>query len=76
VAALPRALRTRVLRLWAAGAGAGPLSAERTAALDALITDWHGQGPINLPGGVSVRRSSGRLLTYPSEVVQESRERT
>ena len=58
---LPRAVRTRVLRSWARGAGAAPLSAERTAALDALVVDWHGQGPIQLPGGVSVRRTSGRL---------------
>jgi tRNA(Ile)-lysidine synthase len=63
---LPRAVRTRVLRLWAARAGAQPLSAERTTALDALITDWHGQGPVDLPGGVAVRRTSGRLEAYPA----------
>jgi tRNA(Ile)-lysidine synthase len=66
VADLPRALRTRVLRRWTAELGAAPLSAERTAALDALITDWHGQGPIELPGGVAVRRTSGRLEAYPN----------
>jgi tRNA(Ile)-lysidine synthase len=66
VASLPRALRTRVLRLWAAAAGAAtPLTAERTAALDALVTNWHGQGPVQLPGGVVVRRTSGRLEAYP-----------
>jgi tRNA(Ile)-lysidine synthase len=64
---LPRAVRTRVLRAWATQAGAGPLSAERTAALDALVTDWHGQGPIDLPGGVAVHRASGRLVMYPSD---------
>jgi tRNA(Ile)-lysidine synthase len=63
VATLPRAVRTRVLRAWAEQAGAEPLSAERTAALDALVTDWHGQGPVQLPGGVAVRRESGRLIT-------------
>ena len=42
----PRVLRT----LGAARAGAGPLTAEHTAALDALVTDWHGQGPVDLPG--------------------------
>jgi tRNA(Ile)-lysidine synthase len=66
VAALPRALRSRVLRLWAQDAGSLPLTSERTAALDALITDWHGQGPIELPGGVAVRRTSGRLEAYPT----------
>jgi tRNA(Ile)-lysidine synthase len=65
VAQLPRAVRTRALRLWAAELGAAPLSAERTAALDALVTDWHGQGPIELPGGVAVRRTSERLEAYP-----------
>ncbi|GAB2471193.1 tRNA lysidine(34) synthetase [Jatrophihabitans fulvus] len=63
LAELPRAARTRVLRAWALARGAAPLSAERTAALDALVSDWHGQGPIDLPGGVSVRRASGRLET-------------
>jgi tRNA(Ile)-lysidine synthase len=61
LAGLPRAVRTRVLRAWAGAGGAGPLTAERTAALDALITGWRGQGPIQLSGAVSVRRASGRL---------------
>jgi tRNA(Ile)-lysidine synthase len=65
LAALPRAVRTRVLRAWAAGQGAEPLTAERTQALDALVTAWHGQGPIELPGGVAVRRASGRLVVFP-----------
>jgi tRNA(Ile)-lysidine synthase len=68
VAALPRAVRTRVLRAWTRQAGAQPLSAERTAAVDSLITAWHGQGPVNLPGGVAVRRTSGRLEVYPDPV--------
>ena len=64
LASLPRALRTRVLRLWAAANGAAPLTAERTAALDALIMDWRGQGPIDLPGRVAVSRTSGTLVLY------------
>ena len=67
LAALPRALRTRVLRLWATPDGGAPLTAERTAALDELITDWHGQGPVDLPGGVAVRRESGRLVGYSTD---------
>jgi tRNA(Ile)-lysidine synthase len=58
---LPGAVRTRVLRRWAHAGGAEPLSAERTSAVDALITRWHGQGPVDLPGGVSVRRASDTL---------------
>lgn len=61
LAELPRAVRTRALKRWAEDAGATALTYEHVAALDALITDWHGQGPIDLPGGVSVRRASGRL---------------
>jgi tRNA(Ile)-lysidine synthase len=58
---LPRAIRTRVLRAWVQPHVAEPLSAERTAELDGLITAWHGQGPIDLPGGFEVARASGRL---------------
>ena len=60
--ALPRAVRTRVLRRWALAAGASEVTAVHTAGLDALVTDWHGQGPLELPGGLRVRRASGRLV--------------
>jgi tRNA(Ile)-lysidine synthase len=63
---LPKAVRTRVLRAWAARCGAEPLTAERTATLDALITDWHGQGPIELPGRFEVTRTSDRLVARPT----------
>ena len=45
---LPRAVRTRVWRrlLVAAGAPAGQVSTRHTEACDALLTDWHGQGPV------------------------------
>jgi tRNA(Ile)-lysidine synthase len=72
LAGLPRAVRTRVLRAWAQDGGADPLTAERTAAVDALVTAWHGQGPIQLSGGVSVRRVSGRL-ELTREPTEESR---
>jgi tRNA(Ile)-lysidine synthase len=61
LARLPRAIRTRVLRAWVRAHAAEPLSAERTVELDALITAWHGQGPIDIPGGFEVVRASGRL---------------
>jgi tRNA(Ile)-lysidine synthase len=63
--ALPAAIRTRVLRAWARAAGTAPLTAEHTRALDGLITDWHGQGPIDLPGGFAAVRASGRLTMRP-----------
>jgi tRNA(Ile)-lysidine synthase len=58
---LPRAIRSRVLRAWALRHGTAPLTTTHIAALDALITDWHGQGPIDLPGGFEAVRASGRL---------------
>lgn len=65
LAALPAAIRTRVLHAWARELGASPaaLSHRHVAALDALVTDWHGQGPAYLPGGLPVRRQAGRLTT-------------
>ncbi|MFI7283606.1 tRNA lysidine(34) synthetase TilS [Micromonospora chersina] len=65
LAALPPAVRTRVLHAWARELGAPPaaLSHRHVAALDALVTDWHGQGPAHLPGGLPVRRHAGRLTT-------------
>ena len=60
VAALARlgpAVRRRVLLL-AAGVG---LTSTQLAAVDALVTDWHGQGEVMLPGGVGAVRRDGRL---------------
>ncbi|MBY8888752.1 tRNA lysidine(34) synthetase TilS [Streptomyces sp. PTM05] len=61
---LPAAVRRRVLRSAAVGAGspAGSLFARHVEETDRLVTDWRGQGPINLPGGVEARRSDGRLV--------------
>jgi tRNA(Ile)-lysidine synthase len=63
VAAAPEALRRRVLHAAAvrAGAPAGSLSMTHVLAVEGLLTDWHGQGPVHLPGRVVVRRSCGRL---------------
>jgi tRNA(Ile)-lysidine synthase len=63
LAKLPTAVRRRVIRLAAlcSGAPAGTLAAVHIEAVDALITNWRGQGPLHLPGPVVVRRSDGRL---------------
>jgi tRNA(Ile)-lysidine synthase len=60
---LPRAIRTRILRsaIYAAGAPSGSISADHIGAVEALVTSWHGQGLVSLPGGVKVERISGRL---------------
>ncbi|MEO3937877.1 tRNA lysidine(34) synthetase TilS [Dermatophilaceae bacterium Soc4.6] len=57
--AVPRALRTRLWRILAveAGSGAGQLSSAHVESLDALLTCWHGQGPLQLPGHVRASRS-------------------
>jgi tRNA(Ile)-lysidine synthase len=63
LAELPAAIRTRVLKraAIAAGASAGSLTAVHVGELDALVTDWHGQGWLDLPGHVRCRRRYGRL---------------
>ena len=64
-AALP-AVRRRALRTAAvdAGAPAGSLHRTHVLALDALVTAWHGQGPVHLPGGVVGLRACGRLTFH------------
>ncbi|WP_109506436.1 tRNA lysidine(34) synthetase TilS [Nocardioides speluncae] len=54
LAELPAPIRTRVLRLaaLAAGSPASDLFHEHVVGMDRLITDWHGQKGIDLPGGI------------------------
>jgi tRNA(Ile)-lysidine synthase len=61
---LAPAVRTRVLRLAAVRAGArdAELFHEHVRALDVLLTDWHGQGPVDLPGHVRGVRRDGLLV--------------
>jgi tRNA(Ile)-lysidine synthase len=61
--AAPAAVRRRVLRRVAIAAGTPPgsLAAVHLHELDALVAEWHGQGPIVLPGGVRGERRCGRL---------------
>jgi tRNA(Ile)-lysidine synthase len=63
LAALPVAIRTRVLKraAIAAGAPAGSLSAVHVQSMDELVTAWHGQRWSDLPGGVRCHRRYGRL---------------
>ena len=61
--ALPRAVRTRVIRdlCTTAGVAADAMAFDHVARVEALVSDWHGQGEIRLPGGVVALRSYGRL---------------
>ncbi|GAA1954254.1 tRNA lysidine(34) synthetase TilS [Nocardioides panacihumi] len=61
LAAEPDALRRRILRLaaLAAGSPAAELFHEHVLALDALVTDWHGQRWVDLPGHLRGVRRGG-----------------
>jgi tRNA(Ile)-lysidine synthase len=65
LAALPAALRRRVLRAWLRDGGVPDVQAVHLHAVDALLVDWHGQGRVDLPGGAGVVRASGRLVLRP-----------
>ena len=60
----PPSLRRRVLHQAALTAGSPPgaLAAVHVRALDALVTDFRGQGPLHLPGALEAVRECGRLV--------------
>ncbi|WP_300644076.1 tRNA lysidine(34) synthetase TilS [Nocardioides sp.] len=68
LAALPTALRTRLLRRLALDAGAPPaeLFHEHVLALDALVTAWRGQRWIDLPGHLRGFRTGGKVRVEPA----------
>jgi len=56
----PAALRQRLIRLIVASEFHVSLSRAQTLEIARLVTDWHGQGPLDLPG-FSVARAGGWL---------------
>jgi tRNA(Ile)-lysidine synthase len=46
----------------AAGCPAGALTAAHVARVEELVTGWHGQRGVDLPGGVRAARRSGEVL--------------
>jgi tRNA(Ile)-lysidine synthase len=64
LARLPGAVRTRILRsaALAAGCPAGSLTAAHIARVGELVTRWHGQQGVDLPGGVRAVRRSGEVV--------------
>ncbi|WP_430868349.1 tRNA lysidine(34) synthetase TilS [Demequina aurantiaca] len=62
LAALPDAIRSRMLKMLAEGKGAGPLTAAHVRMLDKLVMQYKGQGAVALPGGFEARREYGRLI--------------
>jgi tRNA(Ile)-lysidine synthase len=67
--ALPAAIRTRVLRDAAimAGCPPGALTAGHVECIGALVTGWHGQQWVDLPGGVRARRLDGKVWFTSTE---------
>lgn len=64
LAALPTAVRLRVIRRMCTDLGAAPdeLSRSHVQSVDALVSAWHGQGPVSLPARVRAHREYGRLV--------------
>ncbi|WP_273415803.1 hypothetical protein [Corynebacterium appendicis] len=42
-------------------------SGAQLADMERLCTDWHGQGPVYVGGGVRVARRGGALVLEPAE---------
>jgi tRNA(Ile)-lysidine synthase len=60
LAGLDPAIRWRVLRDWLRAAGSQELGSVHLAAVDELITNWHGQKGVDVPG-LRVVRVAGQL---------------
>ena len=65
LAALPPALASRVLRGWLLGNGITEPGHGHINQVLGLVTDWHGQAGVDLPGGYRVRRTAGQLCLGP-----------
>lgn len=72
LAEVPAAVRRRVMRAEAleCGVPGGDLRASHLADIDALVTQWKGQGPVHLPGGVRAERDCGRLHLAPWDATE------
>ncbi|MGH3493887.1 MAG: tRNA lysidine(34) synthetase, partial [Sciscionella sp.] len=65
LARAPVALRRRALRGWLLESGARDLAEPQLRRADELLTDWHGQGAVQLSGGLELSRTHGRLVLGP-----------
>jgi tRNA(Ile)-lysidine synthase len=63
LAANPAALRQRIIRHVVESEFGVSLSRSQTLEIARLVTDWHGQGPIDLPGGGRATRA-GRHVVF------------
>ena len=62
---LPLPTLRRVLRLWLHAHGHTQAGYTHLQEVARLVTDWHGQGPIALPGGDIVKRQDKALYFVP-----------
>lgn len=79
ISELPRAIRSRIIRsMFERAAGversASGLTFDHVRTVDALIVDWHGQGLVDLPGGVRAVRDYDRLLLLRGTLHHQPRE--
>lgn len=63
LASNPPALRQRIIRHVVESEFGVSLSRSQTLEVARLVTDWHGQGPVDLPGGARATRS-GRHVVF------------
>ncbi|WP_168916532.1 tRNA lysidine(34) synthetase TilS [Microcella flavibacter] len=73
LAANPPALRHRLIRLVARVEFGRALSRVQTLEVARLVTDWHGQKPLHLPG-IRVERTAGRLVFTAAPADSEARD--
>lgn len=72
LAELPRAVRTRVLRIMHQRiAPAHELTFDHVHAVEAYVSAWHGQGDTDLPGPVTARVDCGRLCLLRAPIPRE-----
>lgn len=70
---LPAAVRRRVILRAAAAIGVptSALGSVHLAAAQRLIDEWHGQGPVSLPGGFACTRRYASLQLAPAPTLRE-----
>ena len=56
-------VRRRRLAAWLVAEGV-PVQGDQLDAVEALVVDWHGQGPVAVAGGRAVVRESGQLAIF------------
>lgn len=58
----PAALRRRAVRSWLLESGARGLTDRQLRAVDALVSDWRGQGPVAVPDALNRAGEGARLV--------------